>query len=148
MFSKMEVLFTTNLVIMFVMKELKHIIKSEMEKRGLSIRGFSRLVGVSHPTLSDILNGEEPSFDVCRKLAPVLNLPLEQILRAAGLFPSLLEEDEQSRRVDYLFSQLDPEGQRQALDYLAFLAEKYARKEEPAATRQPRRSPRPSESGA
>ncbi len=70
------------------MTTLKDIVKSEMEKRGLSIREFAKLVGVSHPTISDILNGEEPSFDVCSKTCPILNLPLERVLRAAGTAPA------------------------------------------------------------
>lgn len=117
----MEETFTTNLVIMFLMA-LKDIVKLEMEKRGLSIREFAKLVGVSHPTISDILNGEEPSFDVCRKLAPILNLPLEKVLRAAGLLPPVDEDTEYQEEFFHLLSQLSPQERQEILDLLRFKA--------------------------
>jgi len=134
----MEETITTNLVIMVLMA-LKDIVKLEMEKKGLSIREFAKLVGVSHPTISDILNGEEPSFDVCRKLAQILNLPLEGVLRAAGLLPPVSEDTEYQEEVLYLLSQLPPDEQRRYLELLRFEVERQksktqspSRKEKPA----------------
>jgi transcriptional regulator with XRE-family HTH domain len=127
----MEETFSTKLVIMVLMT-LKDIVKAEMEKRGLSIREFAKLVGVSHPTISDILNGEEPSFDVCRKLAPVLNLPLERVLRAAGLLPPAPSDTEYQEEFFHLLSQLSPPEREEILELLRFkAARKTARTEKP-----------------
>jgi transcriptional regulator with XRE-family HTH domain len=133
----MEEIFTTKLVIMFLMK-LKEIVKLEMEKRGLSIREFAKLVGVSHPTISDILNGEEPSYDVCKKLAPILNLPLEKVLRAAGLLPPVPPDTEYQEEFLYLLAQLPPEERQEILDLLRFKAERKSRS--PSRAEKPARS--------
>jgi len=116
---------------------LKDIVKSEMEKRGLSIREFAKFVGVSHPTISEILNGEEPSYDVCRKLAPVLHLPLERVLRAAGLLPPVDADTEYQEEFFYLLSQLSPQEQQEILELLRFKSERKkstSRAEKPAST--------------
>lgn len=131
----MEETITTNLVIMVLMA-LKDIVKLEMEKKGLSIREFAKLVGVSHPTISDILNGEEPSFDVCRKLAPILNLPLEGVLRAAGLLPPVSEDTEYQEEFFHLLSQLSPQERQEILELLRFKAERQK-------TIKPSRAPKP-----
>jgi len=103
---------------------LKDLIKEEMDKRNLSIREFSKLVGVSHPTISAILNGDEPSYDLCRKLAHVLHMPLESVLRAAGLLPPVSADTEYEEHILHLFRQLPEEEQRRYLELLQFEVER------------------------
>jgi transcriptional regulator with XRE-family HTH domain len=138
-FTKMEETFTTNLAIIYSM-ELKDIIKSEMERRGLSIREFAKIVGVSHPTISDVLNGEKPSFDTCEKLAPILNLSLETVLRAAGLLPPVDKDTEYQEQFFHYLSQLSPQERQEILELLRFKAERQKNAKPPSRTPKPARS--------
>lgn len=119
----MENAFSTNLVIIFTMT-LIELIKNEMIKRNLSIREFAKLVGVTHPTISAILEGEEPSYDICRKLAPILHLPLETVLRAAGLLPPVSPDTEYQEEFFHLLSQLSPQERQEILELLRFKTER------------------------
>jgi len=115
--------FIAKLVNMFSMM-LRDLIKEEMNKRNLSIRDFAKLVGVSHPTISAVLNGEEPSFDLCRKLAPVLHIPLESVLLSAGLLPPASPDTEYAEQILHLLRQLSPQEQEEILELLRFKAER------------------------
>jgi transcriptional regulator with XRE-family HTH domain len=53
---------------------------NKLDNERLGVRDAARLIGVSHPTVIDILNGETPSFDVCTKIARAFGV----MLRFAG----------------------------------------------------------------
>jgi len=94
------------------------LVSEEISRRNLSIRDFAKLVGVSHPTISAILNGDQPSFDVCAKLAPVLRIPLDAVLRAADLLPPNPEINDTILSALEIFSRLSPEDQAEFLEFL------------------------------
>jgi len=80
-------------------KEFIEFMRNEMEKRNLGFREAARMIGVSHPLISDIISyGKKPSFDTCIAIAKAFGYPGEVVLRKAGLLPtkpgmnSLLEE--------------------------------------------------------
>ena len=66
---------------------------NKLDNERLGVRDAARLIGVSHPTVIDILNGKTPSFDVCTKIARAFGLPPETVFRAAGLLPPVSGED-------------------------------------------------------
>lgn len=129
-FTKMDETFTTKLVIISLMN-IAEIVDSEMKRRGLSIREFAKLVGVSHPLISDILSGGKPSYRTCEKLAPVLNMPVETVLRLAGYLPAPPSNTEYQEELLHLFSQLSPEDQKEILELLRFKAERQKSKPKP-----------------
>jgi len=105
-------------------RQLKTIISSTLEKQNLSIRELARRAGLAHPTVSNIINGAAPTYEVCAKLAPVLHLPLELVLRSAGLLtPSEKLTDEQQHML-YLFNSLESDKREIALVFLQALHDK------------------------
>jgi len=116
--------------------ELRDLIQKEMNQRNLSIRGFAKLVGVSHPTIVTVLNGEEPSYDLCKKLAPVLHIPLESLLRIAGLLPPAPPDTEYEEQILYLLRQLSPQEQEEILELLRFKTERQKAAESKAKSRE------------
>jgi len=61
-------------------------LQEEMERRNLGIRETARLAGVSHPTVSDILNGKQPSIKTCKALAKVFGKEERWVAVLAGYF--------------------------------------------------------------
>ena len=129
------------MVIMFYMEDifLVDLVKDEIARRNLSIREFSRLVGVSHPTISSLLNGEVPTYDLCKKLAPILHVPLEQMLRAAGLLPPKPNGNQKLDEALHVLSMLPPDDLEELIQIARLKLERQAqhppsRKPKPART--------------
>lgn len=100
---------------------IAQLVTDEIARRNLSIRDFARLVGVSHPTISAILSGDTPSYDVCGKLAPVLRTSLDATLRAAGLLPPS-STDPLTEEAEHLLSLLSPDRREEAIRFIRYLA--------------------------
>lgn len=106
--------------------------KSLREKQRLSLREVERGSGVSNAYIAQIERGDRPapSPDILRKLAPVYNVTVQELLEKAGY----LEEPEQTmseqERVEraYLYAVQDPEfkiGTRQPPEGLSLEAKRY-----------------------
>lgn len=98
--------------------KLVKLIQNEITARNLSIRDFARLVGVSHPTITAVLSGGTPSFELCQKIAPVIKQPLVHVLQLAGLLPPPPPSTEETQEILYLLSILPPEEQKGILELL------------------------------
>jgi transcriptional regulator with XRE-family HTH domain len=84
----------------------------ELSKRRWSMREFARRCEVSESTISRIVSGKRnPSSELCRRMAKVLQLPPERIFREAGLLPDAPEDSPGVKEALYLFRQL-PEDER------------------------------------
>jgi transcriptional regulator with XRE-family HTH domain len=123
-FTKLENTFFTisvNMICMTTENRLGKLISDEISSRNLSIRNFAKLADVSHPTISEILSGEIPSYETCVKLAPILHLPLEAVMMAAGLLPPDREIDAVEQEILHLYRLVPPDKQTQLLEYARFL---------------------------
>lgn len=67
-------------------KEFGAYLKSLLEKINMSQATFARKSNISEPTISRIISGiiKQPSHQTLRKMAPVLNVPYEELLQKAG----------------------------------------------------------------
>ncbi len=66
--------------------EFARILRGLMENRRLSPRTVSRASGRADSTINLLLNGSlEPSVDVLHDLAPILEMPLADLLVIAGV---------------------------------------------------------------
>jgi transcriptional regulator with XRE-family HTH domain len=92
-----------------------------MKEKGWGVRELARRAGVSHPIISDALNGKGASFDTCKALAFLFRVPAEQVLRMAGLLPNKTAKVEIVERAEHLYGLLTLDNQRKALEYLEFL---------------------------
>ena len=63
-------------------------IKAKMSAENISVRELARILGVSHPTVTELVTyGHRPSFDTCIALAKWLKQTDISTLRDAGLLP-------------------------------------------------------------
>lgn len=82
-------------------------ITNEMNRLGLSMREVARRGGITHASISNIVSGNrKPGIDFYVGIAKGLNMPLEIVLRNAGVLPQK-PEDEKTLELVHLFEQLD-----------------------------------------
>ena len=119
---------------------LAYWLELEMRNKGWGVREVARRAGLSHPIISDALNGGNVSFETCKALASLFHIPPEEVFRKAGLLPPRPAADELTERAEHLYGLLTRENQRKALEYLEFLksleekGEHYVTKTETAET--------------
>lgn len=103
---------------------------AQIQINNLSSRETARRAGISHPLISDILNGGKPSLETCSVLAELFKTPPEEVLRMAGLLPHKAEKDVIIEHAEYLMEHLSPEKQQQAVEFLQFLVTQEEKGEE------------------
>ncbi len=102
--------------------------EAELRKRGLTWYGVERQAGLSNAAISKrAREWRVPTFNICRAIAQVFNLPIEMVLRQAGLLPSIPEDDLTLKELNELVGQMSPEGRREVLEYALF---RYRREQE------------------
>lgn len=68
--------------------EFNEYLRKIRKEKGLSVRGLSKLSGVSHPYLSQLEAGKyNPKRDIISKLAKGLGVPEYSLMRKAGYIP-------------------------------------------------------------
>lgn len=92
-----------------VRAEFLGIIKNKMETDNLGIRELARKLGVSHPTVTDVVTyGNMPSFDTCNALSDWLGIPRELGLKKSGLLPFKQDDDQWLEEQNHKMTLLDP----------------------------------------
>jgi len=119
---------TTKSVILINMKdapkELVSWLVSEMNKKNWGIRETAKRAGVSHPTISDIIAGNQPSLITCKKLAKLFNCPELVIIRKAGLIQSEMDPNDDFDQWKHILDQL-PQHDRDELLRIAQIKVEY-----------------------
>jgi transcriptional regulator with XRE-family HTH domain len=99
----------------------------ELDRRGWSHRELARQMETSQSFVSRIIKGENPAgINFCHRVAKVLDVPPEKLLRLAGILPGepAVNESELgpvSREIMELIQGLPPEDRQQILDYVRFV---------------------------
>ena len=104
-------------------------LKGELESRNLGIREGARLIGISHPTLSDIVtNGKRPSFETCIAIASAFQMQPEKVLRLSGLLPKINQARASQEDWEYLLATAHPEDRETAMVLLRALRDRRAKR--------------------
>ena len=96
----------------------------EIKKAGWTQAELARRSGISKAYISRLINEQrEPSAETLKLLASALNLPNEEVFRAAGLLSKLSDKDRLIEELLYNLSHLNEEQREQLLQYSKFLTE-------------------------
>lgn len=101
---------------LWIMDRLRNFVGEEIRKRDMSIRQFSDLVGVSHPTILRILDEHadfEPSISVLSKIARATHVDLCTLVSMVA--PEATLHDVEIEILAARIARL-PETQRQMID--------------------------------
>jgi transcriptional regulator with XRE-family HTH domain len=122
-------------------------LKSEMNDRNLGIRDTARLVGVSHPTISEIVtNGKMPSYDVCIALATAFQKPHIWVLRLASLLP-MAEDDAEWEIWKAKLAKFSPENRQRFLRLMETELQYQEEQTQRTATQKRKTAPLPNPGG-
>lgn len=113
------------------MSKLSDWLNKEIGKRGWSYREFARRAGISSGTVSNVLSEKvRPSWEFYEGTSRALNMPVEDVLRQAGLLPPKHDDEPTVKQLIHLFTQLSDEEQEIILVTAEALLERKKRKEE------------------
>lgn len=91
----------------------------EMKKRGISQAELARRSGVTQGTISRIMGGERNiGNDVATSISQALKLPLEEVMRAAGLLPQIPKATAKKDELLYLYDQLPEKEKDNLIKYI------------------------------
>jgi len=90
----------------------------KIEESGLSYSEIGRRGHISHARISQVISGESPGADFCIGVAKGLGLSPEDVLRRAGILPSLPPEVEEQQEAIRIIRRLDPTFRDAAMSML------------------------------
>ncbi len=87
-----------------------------MNKEHWSVRETGRRAGISYTLVSNIVNGERPTYDTCVALAEAFSIPKIQILNMAGLLEMPPDWTPSRAQWNAAFDDLSPDDQAELLE--------------------------------
>lgn len=104
---------------MLSIMDFENWLSNEMEKNGWSQSDLARESGLSQAQISRVANGlRPPGNDFCTAVAKALKYPVENVMRAAGLLPSVPESTQQEADLLYLYRSLPANEKADLLRYI------------------------------
>lgn len=101
-------------------------LRGELERQNMTQADLVQSSGLSVAQISRIINlKSEPSKDALIAIARALDLPPDEVFRAAGILPPTPPNTELDQRVLHYLHQLHPEDQERVMLYLEVLASRY-----------------------
>ena len=93
-------------------------LRTEMTKRTWSQSDLSRASGIHRAIISKIINqNSSPETETIKAIARGLQLPPEEVFRAAGLLPPVTEERSKMSELDHLANLLGDEDLDDLIEY-------------------------------
>ncbi len=94
----------------------------QLKEHNISQSELARRAGVTRGAINGILMGARgPGVDLCKGIAKALEIPPEQVLRAAGLLPPAVNIDEDIEKIIHEVEKLDKTDQGEVLAYIRML---------------------------
>lgn len=109
--------------------EFLAVLREVVEKTG-GVREVGRRAGLSHSLISNIINlGEQPTFDTCIALAPVMEMEPLTVIYMAGLLPKPPDWKPELNEALALFGRMTVDEQDDLLVYMRRRVERGQREE-------------------
>lgn len=86
--------------------------------KSLGVREAARKIGVSHPTVSGLLDGVLPSEGTCVRISTAYDIPADYVLRKAGYLPPATQQEELVEKVLFELKTLPEEEYPDVVKYI------------------------------
>lgn len=104
------------------MTSFNEYVSGEIKKRGWSMREVSRRAGLSHTTVTEVLNdNREPSWEFCAAIAKPLEVSPVRLFRMAGLLPDGDNEEMTLDELIQIMNRLTRQERENVLKFAWFL---------------------------
>ena len=104
---------------MYNTEDFRTWLQEELDQRGWIQADLAAASNMSPSLISKIMRGDRGlGFDSATAIARALRIPTETLLRNAGIIQKLTDIDPDEREFLYLYHQLDPDDQAQALAFM------------------------------
>jgi transcriptional regulator with XRE-family HTH domain len=102
------------------MKKFGDWLSDQLKERDMIPADLTRLTGLESGVLSNLINNKrgQPSVDTSKRIAKALNLPLEEVYRAADILPPKPDIDVISQRILNMLLDLPSEDKKDILAYV------------------------------
>lgn len=107
-------------------------LSERLAERNMKPADITRATGLDSGVLSNIINNkrQQPSVDSCRAIAHALEIPLEEVYRAAGILDEKPNTDPITDAVLNLMGNLDTKEKQEILEYARLRSRLAARDQE------------------
>lgn len=99
-------------------------LNAKMDERGWSIRQTAKHAGISHSSISLIINGDIPSFATCAALAAAFNFPPLEVFKLAGLISDRSADNIVNAELLHLLGDLPLDEQIEILEIVRIKSKK------------------------
>jgi len=100
------------------MENIREFLEAELKKRGWKQADLARASNLDSAVVSNIINGRRRMGEETGKaIAHALQLPPEQVFRAAGLLPPIPPKHSQINELDHLAYLLGEEDLEEVIEY-------------------------------
>ena len=111
-------------------------LREEMKRRGLNQSDLARAANVTRAAINGIMTGARgPGQDLCNAIAQAFSMPPEEVFRKAGLLPPSHDKSPLTKEADFLMSTMSEAKQKQAVEYIRFLAQQEEQEKESDAAK-------------
>jgi transcriptional regulator with XRE-family HTH domain len=98
-------------------------LRKELDRRKISQKELADLSGITPAQISRVISGTRgPGTDLIQSIARALNLPPEEVYRAAGLLPPTTNPSPLDRLIIHLMSTLPEEEKQDVIKYIQLRA--------------------------
>jgi transcriptional regulator with XRE-family HTH domain len=101
------------------MKKFGDWLSEQLIQRDMKPADLTRLSGIESGVLSNLINNKrsQPRVETCMAIAKALNIPLEEVYRAAGILPPKPDIDVVTEAILALLLELKAEDKKDILEY-------------------------------
>ena len=101
------------------MTKFSEWLESQMRTKKISQSELARLAGVTRSAINGVLReARGPGIDLLQGLARALEIPPEEVYRAAGILPPKITKNELIDRILHELNDLPPSEKQNVLEYI------------------------------
>lgn len=107
------------------MNKFSEWLDAQMQAKNLSQSQLAKRAGVTRSAINGILReARGPGVDLLQGLARALDIPIEEVYRAASILPPKFTKNELIERIIHEMNGLPPEDKQDVMDYIEMIRQR------------------------